>query len=361
MNNINLELLAVDGKARVNKVKINKHEFNTPIFMPVATRGSIKSVNLEQLSDTKIILGNTYHLYLRPGLDIIKDFGGLHEYINWDQLILTDSGGFQGWSIPNSQTDDGILFKNIYDGTKFLMTPELSIHIQETLNSNIAMILDQLIDINASKDMQKQAIINTNIWAKKAREIHNNKNQSLFGIIQGGKYKDLREISTKNMLENDFNGYAIGGLAIGETEKERNEIVSFTTDLLPVDKLRYVMGVGDIKSLINLIELGVDMFDCVWPARLARHGKLITRNTYINIKNQQYKNDENPIDINCKCFTCLNYSRAYLRHLFANENTTSWLYLTVHNIIQTEQIIEEARESILNSSFDSFKKEFINE
>ena len=255
MNNINLELLAVDGKARVNKVKINKHEFNTPIFMPVATRGSIKSVNLEQLSDTKIILGNTYHLYLRPGLDIIKDFGGLHEYINWDQLILTDSGGFQGWSIPNSQTDDGILFKNIYDGTKFLMTPELSIQIQETLNSNIAMILDQLIDINAPKDMQKQAIINTNIWAKKAREIHNNKNQSLFGIIQGGKYKDLREISTRNMLEIDFNGYAIGGLAIGETEQERIEIVSFTTDLLPVDKLRYVMGVGDIKSPVSYTHL----------------------------------------------------------------------------------------------------------
>ena len=361
MNNINLELLAVDGKARVNKVKINKHEFNTPIFMPVATRGSIKSVNLEQLSDTKIILGNTYHLYLRPGLDIIKDFGGLHEYINWDQLILTDSGGFQGWSIPNSQTDDGILFKNIYDGTKFLMTPELSIHIQETLNSNIAMILDQLIDINASKDMQKQAIINTNIWAKKAREIHNNKNQSLFGIIQGGKYKDLREISTKNMLENDFNGYAIGGLAIGETEKERNEIVSFTTDLLPVDKLRYVMGVGDIKSLINLIELGVDMFDCVWPARIARHGKIINRAKFFNLKNSKYKNIKEPLVQDCNCNTCLNFSTSYMRHLLINEPTSSWQFLTIHNIYQTQNIINEVRESILNSDFDNYKEKLLNE
>ena len=361
MNNINLELLAVDGKARVNKVKINKHEFNTPIFMPVATRGSIKSVNLEELSDTKIILGNTYHLYLRPGLEIIKDFGGLHEYINWDQLILTDSGGFQGWSIPNSQTDDGILFKNIYDGTKFLMTPELSIHIQETLNSNIAMILDQLIDINASKVMQKQAIINTNIWAKKAREIHNNKNQSLFGIIQGGKYKDLREISTKNMLENDFNGYAIGGLAIGETEKERNEIVSFTTDLLPVDKLRYVMGVGDIKSLINLIELGVDMFDCVWPARIARHGKIINRAKYFNLKNSKYKNIKDPLVKDCNCNTCLNFSTSYMRHLLINEPTSSWQFLTIHNIYQTQNIINEVRESILNSDFDNYKEKLLNE
>ena len=223
------------------------------------------------------------------------------------------------------------------------------------------MIFDYLIDYDRSDDDQMKAIEITSQWAEKAKSVHKNNKQDLFGIVQGGLNLDLRETSAKSMIELDFDGYAIGGLAIGETSTERKKVVEHLNSILPIDKPRYVMGLGDTVGLIDLIDSGVDMFDCVWPARLARHGKLITRNTYINIKNQQYKNDENPIDINCKCFTCLNYSRAYLRHLFANENTTSWLYLTVHNIIQTEQIIEEARESILNSSFDSFKKEFINE
>jgi len=289
MNNIKLDLLGADGKARVNRVNLNNHEFLTPIFMPVATRGSIKSLNLENLSETDIILGNTYHLYLRPGLEVIKKFNGLHDFMNWKKLILTDSGGFQGWSIPNTQTDEGILFKNVYDGSKFLMTPELSMEIQESLNSDIAMILDHLIDIDSPKELQKNAIDTTNTWARNARSIHQNSNQSLFGIVQGGKYKELREISAKNMLDLDFNGYAIGGLAIGETPAERREIVSFTTDILPSDKLRYVMGVGDIKSLVDLIELGIDMFDCVWPSRIARHGKIVNRAGFFNLKNNKYK------------------------------------------------------------------------
>ena len=241
------------------------------------------------------------------------------------------------------------------------MTPKESINTQNLLGSDIAMIFDYLIDYDRSVDDQMKAIEITSQWAEKAKSVHKNNKQNLFGIVQGGLNLDLREISAKSMIELDFDGYAIGGLAIGETSTERKKVVEHLNSILPIDKPRYVMGLGDTVGLIDLIDSGVDMFDCVWPARLARHGKLIIRNTYINIKNQQYKNDENPIDINCKCFTCLNYSRAYLRHLFANENTTSWLYLTVHNIIQTEQIIEEARESILNSSFDSFKKEFINE
>ena len=329
--------------------------------MPVATRGAIKSTPHQYLDKTSILLANAYHLHLRPGAQLINDLGGLHKFMNWDKLILTDSGGFQAWSLPTKLLNDGIEFKNVYDGSFFKMTPEESINTQSLLGSDIAMIFDYLIDYDRSDDDQMKAIEITSQWAEKAKSVHKNNKQDLFGIVQGGLNLDLRETSAKSMIELDFDGYAIGGLAIGETSTERKKVVEHLNSILPIDKPRYVMGLGDTVGLIDLIDSGVDMFDCVWPARLARHGKLITRNTYINIKNQQYKNDENPIDINCKCFTCLNYSRAYLRHLFANENTTSWLYLTVHNIIQTEQIIEEARESILNSSFDSFKKEFINE
>ena len=277
MNDIELKTVARDGKARLNEVTLNNKQFHTPLFMPVATRGALKSLPFNYLDDTDIILANTYHLYLRPGLEVIKEFGGLHNFIGWNKVILTDSGGFQGWSIPNKFNDDGIEFKNIYDGSKFFMDPTLSMDIQQTLNSDIAMILDSLIDINKEYDEQLNAIQTTKNWALEAREHHSNSNQSLFGIVQGGKHKELREKSAIDMLSLDFNGYAIGGLAIGETQQERKEIVDFTVEMLPQDKLRYVMGLGDIEGMLDLIELGVDIFDCVWPARLARHGKIINR------------------------------------------------------------------------------------
>ena len=356
MNNYKIETIARDKLARVNKVTINGKEFITPIFMPVATRGSIKSLPLNYLNNSPIILGNTYHLFLRPGLDVITKFNGLHAFMNWDNLILTDSGGFQGWSIPNKLHDDGIQFKNIYDGSSFKMTPKLSMEIQSTLNSDIAMILDNLINVDSSYEDQKRAIDVTFRWATEAREIHNNKTQSLFGIVQGGLNKDLREISAKQMLSLEFNGYAIGGLAIGETSEQRIEIVKHTVPFLPGDKLRYVMGLGDIKGMIELIELGIDMFDCVWPARLARHGKIITKGQFFNLKNSKYSADSKPLDQNCTCFTCKNYSRSYLRHLLINESTSSWFYLTLHNIVQTENILKEIQESILNSNFEKYKE-----
>ena len=355
------KLISSDKNARAGILSINNIEVQTPTFMPVATRGAIKSTPHQYLDKTSILLANAYHLHLRPGAELINDLGGLHKFMNWNKLILTDSGGFQAWSLPTKLLNDGIQFKNVYDGSFFKMTPEESITTQNLLGSDIAMIFDYLIDYDRSDDDQKKAIEITSQWAEKAKTEHKNTKQDLYGIVQGGLNLDLREISAKSMIELDFDGYAIGGLAIGETSIERKKVVDHLNLILPKNKPRYVMGLGDTVGLIDLIESGVDMFDCVWPARLARHGKLITRNAYINIKNQKFKNDENPIDNYCKCFTCLNYSKAYLRHLFTNENTTSWLYLTVHNIIQTEQIIEEARESILNSSFESFKKEFINE
>ena len=360
MNDIELKTIAKDGKARLNEVTLNGKTFKTPLFMPVATRGALKSLPFKYLEKSDIILGNTYHLYLRPGLDVIRKFNGLHKFIGWDKLILTDSGGFQGWSIPNKFIEEGIEFKNIYDGSKFFMDPKLSIDIQQTLNSDIAMILDSLIDIN--KEYEEQ-LISTDItlkWAQEAREYHSNDNQSLFGIIQGGKHKKLREKSTKDMLSLDFNGYAIGGLAIGETAEERKDIVNFTIDMLPDDKLRYVMGLGDINGMLELIELGVDVFDCVWPARLARHGKIINKGKFFNLKNSKYRLDLDPLVHNCKCYTCLNYSKAYLRHLLINESTSSWFYLSLHNFVQTENILNEVRESILNSEFDKYKESIID-
>ncbi len=360
MNDIDLKTIASDGKARLNEVTINGKKLQTPLFMPVATRGALKSVPFKYLEHTEVILANTYHLYLRPGLDVIEQFNGLHQFINWDKVILTDSGGFQGWSIPNKFRDDGIEFKNIYDGSKFFMDPILSMDIQQSLNSDVAMILDSLIDINKDYDEQLKAIDTTNNWARIAREYHSNSNQSLFGIVQGGKHKELREKSASDMLSLDFDGYAIGGLAIGESSEERKEIVNFTVDMLPVNKLRYVMGLGDIEGMLDLIELGIDIFDCVWPARLARHGKIINKAKFFNLKNSKYKNDLQPLVSNCSCFTCQNYSKAYLRHLLANEPTSAWFYLTLHNIVQTENILTEVRKSILNSEFDNYKESLLN-
>ncbi len=359
MSNLVLNIVNKDQNARACEMVVNNKKVQTPTFMPVATRGAIKSTPHTFLNKTQVLLANTYHLDLRPGSEIIKNLGGIHKFMNWDKVILTDSGGFQAWSLPTKINKDGVIFKNVYDGSSFEMTPESSIKIQNNLGSDIAMIFDCLIDINSNKDQQIEAINLTREWGSVAKEVHKNKKQSLFGIIQGGLHKELRELSAKYMVSQNYDGYAIGGLAIGESSKDRKNIVKYTSSLLPEDKPKYVMGLGDTIGMIDLIEEGIDLFDCVWPARLARHGKLIDGNKYINIKNKQFKNDPNPISEKCICFTCQNYSKAFLRHLINTENTSAWLYLTVHNLIQTEIILDEARESILKSSFKKFKEKYI--
>lgn len=355
------EIIKTDKKARAGLITLNENEVETPTFMPVATRGTIKSTPHEYLDKTSILLANAYHLYLRPGAEVINNHGGLHKFMNWDKLILTDSGGFQAWSLPTKLYEDGIEFKNVYDGSYFKLTPQDSIKTQNLLGSDIAMIFDCLIGVDKPDKEQKKAIEITKQWATIAKDTHDNPSQNLFGIVQGGLNLDLRAESAESMINLNFDGYAIGGLAIGESQLERKSVVELLSEILPINKPRYVMGLGDTVGLIDLIDSGVDMFDCVWPARLARHGKLIIKNEYINIKNKKYEKDINPIDEDCNCYTCARFSKAYLRHLYVNENTSSWLYLTVHNIIQTENIIQQARNSILNSSFDSFKKEYLNE
>ena len=355
------EIIKTDKKARAGLITLNEKEVETPTFMPVATRGTIKSTPHEYLDKTSILLANAYHLHLRPGAEVINNHGGLHKFMNWDKLILTDSGGFQAWSLPTKLYEDGIEFKNVYDGSYFKLTPQDSIKTQNLLGSDIAMIFDCLIGVDKPDKEQKKAIEITKQWATIAKDTHDNPSQNLFGIVQGGLNLDLRAESAESMINLNFDGYAIGGLAIGESQLERKSVVELLSEILPINKPRYVMGLGDTVGLIDLIDSGVDMFDCVWPARLARHGKLIIKNEYINIKNKRYEKDINPIDEDCNCYTCARFSKAYLRHLYVNENTSSWLYLTVHNIIQTENIIQQARNSILNSSFDSFKKEYLNE
>lgn len=355
------EIIKTDKKARAGLITLNENEVETPTFMPVATRGTIKSTPHEYLDKTSILLANAYHLHLRPGAEVINNHGGLHKFMNWDKLILTDSGGFQAWSLPTKLYEDGIEFKNVYDGSYFKLTPQDSIKTQNLLGSDIAMIFDCLIGVDKPDKEQKKAIEITKQWATIAKDTHDNPSQNLFGIVQGGLNLDLRAESAESMINLNFDGYAIGGLAIGETQSERKSVVELLSEILPINNPRYVMGLGDTVGLIDLIDSGVDMFDCVWPARLARHGKLIIKNEYINIKNKKYEKDINPIDDDCNCYTCARFSKAYLRHLYVNENTSSWLYLTVHNIIQTENIIQQARNSILNSSFDSFKKEYLNE
>ena len=271
MSNLTFSILKNDGRARAGVLNINNKQLMTPTFMPVATRGALKSTPHEMLDKTTVLLANTYHLYLRPGANVINELGGLHRFMNWDKLILTDSGGFQGRSLPTKKVTDGIEFKNIYDGSYFLMTPEISIKTQNLLGSDIAMIFDYVVDVDAPHEMQEEAITTTENWANIAKITHKNNNQALFGIVQGGLVQELRQKSALSMTSLNFDGYAIGGLALGETRAERKSIVNFTTDYLPVDKPRYVMGLGDTLGLVDLIEEGIDMFDCVWPARLARH------------------------------------------------------------------------------------------
>ena len=283
------KLISNDKNARAGLLSINNIEVQTPTFMPVATRGAIKSTPQQYLDKTSILLANAYHLHLRPGAQLINDLGGLHKFMNWDKLILTDSGGFQAWSLPTKLLNDGIEFKNVYDGSFFKMTPEESINTQNLLGSDIAMIFDYLIDYDRSDDDQMKAIEITSQWAEKAKNVHKNNKQDLFGIVQGGLNLDLRETSAKSMIELDFDGYAIGGLAIGESSTERKKVVEHLNSILPIDKPRYVMGVGMPEDLLMIWEHGVDMSDCIIPTKFARGGTMFTNRGKIRITHKNYK------------------------------------------------------------------------
>ena len=337
----------------------------TPIFMPVGTLGSVKSVSPEELMETgaQIILGNTYHLYLRPGCDVIAKFAGLHAFMNWSKPILTDSGGFQVFSLAKLAkiSQEGVAFQSHIDGSKHLLSPETAIDIQTCLNSDIMMCLDQCIEYPATREQCRAALEITTQWAQRCgqawQDLQNGRN-ALFGIIQGGMFPDLRRRSAEELVKMDFSGYAIGGLSVGEPHEVMMEIADLTLPLLPQTSPRYIMGVGTPENLIELAALGADMFDCVLPTRNARNGQMFTRNGTINISNSRYKDDTDPLDSECRCYTCRNYSRAYLRHLYLARELLAYRLNTIHNVHYFLSFIKRMRASILTDTFESFRKDF---
>lgn len=349
--------------ARLGKIYTDHGEIETPIFMPVGTRATVKTMTPDELKDigTQIILGNTYHLYLRPGMDIIKKAGGLHKFMNWDLPILTDSGGFQVFSLANNRKifEDGVEFRSHIDGSKQFISPEISIDIQNTLGSDIMMSFDECAPYPADYDYIKNSMERTTRWAKRCKDHHKNTDkQALFGIVQGGMYKDLRERSARDLVDLDFPGYSIGGLSVGEPLELMNEMLDNTIQFLPEDKPRYNMGIGSPNYIFESVERGIDMMDCVLPTRIARNGTVFTSEGRLVIKNARYKEDFSPLDHNCNCYTCKNYTRAYIRHLFNVDEILGLRLATIHNLYFLIELMEKIRESIKNDNFKSLKDDF---
>ncbi len=364
------DLKATDNKARAGVIKTAHGVIYTPVFMPVGTTASVKSLDsfdMREILKTDIILANTYHLYLRPGDEVIKEFGGLHGFSKYDGSFLTDSGGFQAFSLSDmSKADEnGIMFKSHIDGSMHYFTPKKVLDIQYNLKSDIMMILDDLIALPSCKERIELSVARTTKWAKESILYHKKMqeegvgvNQNIFAIVQGGIDKEFRKRSALELTEFDFDGFAIGGLSVGEDNKDMYDTVEFTTQFLPKDRPRYLMGVGTPEDLIENIERGIDMFDCVMPTRNARNGTLFTSFGKINIKASYHKLSNEPIDRECKCYTCQRYSRGYLNHLFRAHELTYYRLASLHNLHYYLNLLKEAREAILNKRFKEFKREF---
>ncbi len=362
---IKYELKANDNKARYGILKTNYGEYETPMFMPVGTLANVKTLTIEQVKEcgSAIVLSNTYHLWLRPGEDIVKKAGGLHKFMNYNGPILTDSGGFQVFSLakPKNISEQGVKFKSHIDGKELFLTPELSIEIQNKLDSDIAMSFDECPPASASYDYMKESVLRTLRWAKRGKDVHSNEMQSLFGIIQGGAYEDLRKLSAIETVKMDFDGYSIGGVANdGESKDDMYSAIDYSIPYIPIDKPRYLMGVGDPIDILEGILRGVDMFDCVLPTRLARHGNAFTKHGKINLKNAKYKEDFTPLD-DCDCYTCKNYTKAYIRHLVVCGEALAGTLLSIHNIRFLIKLTEDSREAIKQNRFLEFKENFIKE
>jgi len=358
--------IKTDGNARLGQIHTQRGVINTPAFIPVGTNATVKAMNQDELKElgAEIILSNTYHLYLRPGHEAIKKLGGLHKFMNWQGPILTDSGGFQVFSLSPLRKiiNDGVEFRSHLDGSTHFLTPELVMEIQAGLGSDIAMAFDECTPYPASREYALKSLELTTRWAKRCKKVFEgqgtrDKGQALFGIIQGGIYPELRKQSAEELIEMDFDGYAIGGLSVGEPKELMYEIINHTTLLLPENRLRYLMGIGDLLDVLEAVGAGIDMFDCVMPTRNARNGTLFTSTGRISIKREEFKTDSNPLDPNCACYTCKNYSKAYLRHLFMNREILSMRLNTLHNLYFYLNFFEKMREAIGNRSFEKFRKE----
>jgi len=331
------------------------------MFMPVGTLGTVKTLSPEELKQigTGVILANTYHLHLRPSEDIISRAGGIHRFMNYDRPILTDSGGFQVFSLMGNRliTEDGVTFKSHLDGSKLFFSPEIVIDIQEKIGADIIMSFDECIPYPANRAYVEASVERTLRWAKRGKDAHRDNEQALFGIVQGGEFADLRARSATELVKMDFPGYAIGGTSIGEPKDVCIKMIEYAVEHLPEDKPRYLMGVGSIDYILEGIARGVDMFDCVLPTRIARHGALMTSQGRVNIRDAKYKDDFSPLDPECDCYTCRNYTKAYLRHLYISEETFGKRLLSIHNVRFLVSLMEKARQAIKDDRFGDFKEE----
>ena len=368
MEAITYELLHVDKNsgARRGVIHTPHGDIQTPIFMPVGTQATVKAMTPEELKDevhAQIILGNTYHLFLRPGHELIKEAGGLHKFMNWDRPILTDSGGFQVFSLGQAGlrkiTEDGVEFRSYLDGSKNYMSPEISIEVQQALGSDIMMCFDECCPYPSTYEYTKKSMEMTTRWAERCMKAWtNHEKQGLFGIIQGGFYKDLREKSTQDLIKMDFPGYAIGGISVGEPKPIFLDILRYTTPLMPENKPRYLMGVGSPDYLIEAALAGIDMCDCVLPTRIARHGTAMTSQGKIVARNAIYERDFTPLDPECDCYTCKNYTRAYIRHLINTKEILGMRLLSIHNLRFLTKLMDRVRIEIEHDNLLNFRDEF---
>ncbi|MFY9812982.1 MAG: tRNA guanosine(34) transglycosylase Tgt [Dehalococcoidales bacterium] len=362
MNEINL--LKTCGKARAGELNTGHGIINTPVLSPVGTQGSVKTLTPQDVKDVgmNMILANTYHLYLRPGIETIEKLGGLHKFMSWDGAILTDSGGYQLYSLSKLRqiNDEGVIFQSHIDGSRHEFTPELAIKYQESLGSDIIMVLDECIDHNESREKVHAAMVRTHQWAERCLKAHHKSGQALYAIVQGGLFPDLREESARYLIGLNFDGYALGGLSIGEPKNLTLDITEKISALLPADKPRYLMGVGAPEDVVECVARGIDIFDCAMPTRVARNGALYTRTGRVDIENAAYSQHAGPIDSSCQCYTCRNFSAAYLHHLFRCKELLAYRLATIHNLAFMSKLVQDIRNSILDGTFDTFRQQFLS-
>ncbi|MGQ9631792.1 MAG: tRNA guanosine(34) transglycosylase Tgt [bacterium] len=355
-----------DTSARVGVLRTSHGPVETPVFMPVGTQGSVKAISPHELREIgfSIILNNTYHLYLRPGHRLIERMGGLHKFTGWDGSILTDSGGFQIYSLSKlfRVSDEGVSFKSHVDGSTHFISPEDAISIQRALGGDVMMVLDQCVRNPCERELAEESVRRTSLWAERGLERFrmDPADRILFGIVQGSTYTDLRMRSAGELVDMDFPGYAIGGLSVGESKEETREVLEFTAPLLPLDKPRYLMGVGDPEGILEAVERGIDMFDCVMPTRIARNGTVLTRWGRLVIKSSRYREDSGPIEEGCGCYACRHFSRAYIRHLLNVREILGVRLTTYHNLYFMSKFMRDIRDAIRGGRFRQFKSEFLS-
>lgn len=358
---VSWHLSATDGAARSGVMSTPHGEIETPNFMAVGTRGTVKTLDADDLEGlgAQILLANTYHLMLRPGQDVVSGLGELHGFMAWDRPILTDSGGYQVLSLDPKITEDELIFRSSYDGSRVVLSPERSVEVQEALGADIAMVLDVPVNLPASREATTGAMHRTLRWAERSKAAKQRSDRALFGIVQGGAERDLREVSAAETADIGFPGFGIGGLVVGEGEAERAIAIDAVVPVLPDDAVRYVMGLGDTKGILDAVGRGIDLFDCVLPTRLARHGKALTRSGDLAMRRKEWANDRSPIEEDCTCVACRRYSRGYIRHLIITRELLAGRLLTLHNLAYTYRLMEDIRVHIAAGTFEAFADDVI--